>query len=201
MERRAHSFACRAALIAAGVLCGCGPSQDDLARLLDENAALRKKLALPKETAITPAPMAVVTAPPSSATCVPVGPPTEPVPIGKVVETRTYAFTATAAAACGPPDEKGNVLYGVELLLEARDNMLSLGSGEVEDDKSYHYGQVLPFQDACGPRLRDTYLAKGDKVRGYIHFVVPAAAQGKTLKVTVKTGSFKHDTVRVKLDK
>lgn len=202
MDRQSTSLLRTMAFVAAGALCGCGPSKDDLARLLQENEALRRELALQKDAVITPAPMEIVTAAPPSASCEPLEPPAEAVPLGQRVVTRAYAVTATTAAACGPPDEKGNVLYGVELLVEARSEALSVPSGEVQDDKSYTFGGVLPFGHACGPRLREvSSIEKGEKARGYFYFVVPAAATGKTLKLTMRLGTFKRQTIKVKLDR
>jgi hypothetical protein len=191
-----------AALVAVAVLCGCGRSKDDLARLLQENEALRRELAIQRDAVITPVPLAVVSAPPPSASCEAIEPPAEAVPLGQRVMTRAYAVTVTAAAACGPQDEKGNVVFGVELLVEARDKAIAVPSAEVQDDKSYTYGRVLPFGEACGPRLGDVYsIEKGEKARGYFHFVVPAAATGKVLKLSLSLGTFKHQTVKIKLDR
>lgn len=190
------------AVLAASVAGGCGPSMDDLARLLDENEALRKKLALPSGVAIAPVPMEVITAPAPSTSCLPLEPPAELVPLGKAIETRSYVITATSAAPCGKPDAEGKTLYGVEILVEAREKSVSISGAEVQDDKSYTYTPVIPFYETCGPRLNDRSLEKGDKVRGYLHFVLPATAQGKTMKLNVRLKSFsKSQTVRFGLEK
>lgn len=190
-----------AAAIALVLVAACGPSKDELDRLLAENEALRRELSLPKDAAITPAPMEIVTAPAVAASCEALEPPSEHVPLGQRIVTRAFALTVAAAAACGPPDEKGNVLYGVDLLIEVRDKDLFFSSAEIQDDKSYTFGRVLPFGEACGPKLNDLSISKGEKVRGYIHFVVPAQATGKVVKVTLRQGIARTFVAKVKLDR
>jgi hypothetical protein len=98
--------------------------------------------------------------------------------IGERAEVPELAVTAEGTKDCGGEHlRRGNVLIGVELLVEGR------SAGEVhfnpfhcklrESDGASH----TPTFKGCEPRLRDHRLGKGERQRGWVSFELPATAK------------------------
>ncbi len=122
--------------------------------------------------------------------------------LGERVETREFSLTVGAVKECPRPYLKeGNVLLGVELVIEAlaeRDINVNPFYAQVADADGLRYRPTL---QGCEPRLSAVRLAQGERARGFVTFELPSRARRLELRYEPATRRGERQVVSVDLDR
>lgn len=119
--------------------------------------------------------------------------------IGEPVESRYYRVTALQKMVCAGPDDDGQVKMAVEVLVENFSNLPLRPTrvGDFRDPEGRVYSQAyLAFGGPCAQLMKETPIAPGEKLRGFISMVaVPADAKGLELHYHLRGADYRGTEV------